>query len=470
MLNQLPSKSPKPNILIVDDDESMREVLTAFFLKAEFSPVAFESPQRALEELRAKAVNGATKYDLIVCDLKMPEMDGIEFVGQVNDLQFPPPVILITAHASVETAVEGLGKGAFDYITKPINFNELSVISDRALRIHRLEENYRSIKKQLAGSFGLEDIAGKSPQMQKVFEAIKRISQSSCNVVIIGESGTGKDMVARAIHARGPRAKKPFVAINCTAIPDTLLESELFGHAKGSFTGATERRRGLLEDAHEGTVFLDEIGDMPLGLQAKLLRFLQERKVKPVGENTYRVTDVRVIAATHCNLKEAVKSGRFREDLYFRLCVVPIEIPPLRQRKEDIILLSEHFLEKYSKKMDSKVIGFTRSAFAKLTRLSWPGNVRELENTIERAIVFCDGTLIDERDIVVTDISEPAALTTKLFTGLKSLREFEKEYIEYVLLQTGNKKEKAAEVLRISRKTLYRKQRDYGIAQRAATV
>jgi transcriptional regulator with PAS, ATPase and Fis domain len=305
--------------------------------------------------------------------------------------------------------------------------------------------------------------------MQNLFTFVKKVAQASCNLLITGESGTGKEMVARAIHNLGPRAKKPFIAINCAAIPESLLESELFGHTKGSFTGATERRRGLFEEANEGTLFLDEIGDMPLPLQAKLLRFLQERTVKSVGENTYRSLDVRVMAATHQNLEKAIQEGKFRQDLYYRLCVAPVEIPPLRQRREDILLLAEHFLSKFSRKSNTKVLGFTKSALAKLARLPWPGNVRELENIIERAVIFSEGSFIDEHDIQVTDLPESASPpTTELFSRLMSLESLEREYIGYVLQQTGNKREAAAKILGVDRKTLYRKQRTYGEASSAS--
>ena len=452
----------KSKVFIVDDEETTREVLKAFYLKAGYDAVAYSTPLEALTDLGEGSNARTSVCDLVICDLRMPEIDGLQFLDRVKKIVGHPPVILVTAHASVETAVEGLGKGAFDYITKPINFSEIAVISDRAIKVHRLEESYRSVRRELSRSWMLEDIVGKSPQMQRVFDFIRRVSPASCNVLINGESGTGKEMVARAIHARGPRAKKPFVAINCSAIPENLLESELFGHAKGSFTGATDKRRGLFEEAHEGTVFLDEIGDMPLPLQVKVLRFLQEKSIKPVGENVSKPLDVRIIAATHQNLKEAVREKKFREDLFYRLCVAPIEIPPLRQRKEDILLLAEHFLTKFSRKTHSKINGFTRVALAKLMKLHWPGNVRELENTIERAVVFCDGSVIDEQDIQVADISESALPTAELFSKLMSLEKLEKEYIEFVLVQTGNKREKAAEVLGINRKTLYRKQQIYG--------
>jgi two-component system response regulator HydG len=454
----------KSKILIVDDDEGTREILGVFLSQRGHEVELKSCPVEALELLKEASESGTPRCDLVICDLMMPKMSGIELVEKISELPIKPPVILLTGHASVTTAVEGMGKGAFDYITKPVNFDELGIVSDRALRVKRLEEGYRSMKKQLLSSWEFDDIVGKSAQMQKVFNLIDRISKTSCSVLITGESGTGKDMVARAIHTRSARGKKPFVAINCAAIPDTLLESELFGHAKGAFTGATERRRGLIDEANGGTLFLDEIGDMPLSLQAKLLRFLQDRKVKAVGENTYRSVDVRVISATHSNLRDSVKQKTFREDLYFRLRVIPVEIAPLRSRKDDIIPLAEHFLSKAGEKFGTVPKGFTRAALAKMTRLSWPGNVRELQNSIDRALVLCEGPLIDEGDIEASESTSEALppLPQQTFSGLKNLRELEQEYIEYVLAQTGNKRERAAEILGINRKTLYRKQRKQG--------
>jgi two-component system response regulator HydG len=453
-MNQLKQIAGNPLVYIVDDDESTREVLKAFYLSTGYEVEVFSSPLTALSVIGS---GQSPKCELVICDLKMPEMDGIAFVEKVRALPAPPPVILLTAHASVQTAVEGLTKGAFDYITKPVNFVEIGVISDRAIKVNHLEQSYRLLKTELSNSWVLEDIVGRSPKMQNVFTFIKKVSHSSCNVLITGESGTGKEIVARAIHAQSPRSKKRFIAINCAAIPDALLESELFGHTKGSFTGATERRRGLFEEANEGTLLLDEIGDMPLALQTKLLRFLQDKTVKSVGENSYRALDVRIISATHQDLEAAVKKGDFREDLYYRLCVATLKIPPLRERQEDILLLAGHFLEKFNKKSGSKILGFTKSAMTELLTLPWAGNVRELENVIERAVVFCEGTLIDRQDIQVSSFTAEPAKTPEIFSKLMPLREVEKEYIEYVLAKTGNKLGQSATILGVDRKTLFRK-------------
>lgn len=448
----------KATVFIVDDEERTREVLKSFYLKEGYKIEVFSNPMQALH---AVSETEESPPDLVVCDFNNPEMNCSEFIEKVKDLESNPPVIVLTEPSSVEEVVEVAAKPGSECVSKPIDFNELSVVSERVIKIHRMEEDYKSTKREIARSSVFEEIVGKSPAMHQVFDAISRVSQVSCNVLITGESGTGKEMVARAIHSHGPRAKKPFIAVNCAAIPAELLESELFGHAKGSFTGATERRKGLLEEAHEGTFLLDEIGDLPLSLQAKLLRFVQDRKIKLVGENTYKTADIRIIAATHRNLKELVRNKKFREDLYYRLCVVPIEIPPLRERREDVLLLAEHFLNRFARKFDTRIIGFTKAAQAKLMSMRWPGNIRELENTIERAVVFCEETLIDEEHIQAPDISEAGPSFTDLFSRLMSLDQLEREYIEYVLVQTGGNKEKASEILGVNRKTLYRKQMEY---------
>lgn len=448
-------------VFIIDDDRVSQEVLKAFYVKEGYKVTLFSDPLAALRILEKVGPDSNRECDLVVCDLQMPNVNGLELTQRLNELQSRPPIILVTGHASIETAAEGMSIGAYDYITKPVNFTEIGVVSRRAITADRREKDYRALKKELSRSWMLEDLVGKSPQMKAVFDFIKIVSQVSCNVLVTGESGAGKEVVVRAIHSRSPRADKPFVAINCTTIPEALLESELFGHAKGAFTGATEKRQGLLAEANEGTLFLDEIGDMALPLQAKLLRFLQDRLVKPVGENTYRKLDIRIIAATNHDLKVAVREKRFREDLYYRLCVAPLEIPPLRSRREDILPLAEYFLAKFTSRADSKAVGFTKSAASKLHRLNWPGNVRELENTIERAVVFCDQKMIDEKDIQISDMTEGAAPPVGTFASMVSLEILERQYIEYVIAQTGNKLEKAAEILGINRKTLYRKQMEY---------
>jgi len=311
----------------------------------------------------------------------------------------------------------------------------------------------------------LESFIGTGPSMRKVFDLIRKVSRCDVSVLVTGESGSGKEMVASAVHRLSDRSEKPFIAINCAAIPKDLLESELFGHARGAFTGAHMARRGLFEEAHEGTVFLDEIGDLPLPLQAKILRLLQTRQVKPLGSNAIREVSVRIISATHKNLKSLIGSGEFREDLYYRLNVMPIHLPPLRERREDIPVLTEHFFKKHRAKVANKILGFSQEAITRLQELSWKGNVRELENAVERAMVLSEGPWVSAQDIIVDDGDVDDAHSIQSFFGRgASLKELEREYIRHVLKQTGNKKEAAVRILGIDRKTLYRKERLYGLA------
>lgn len=373
----------KKHILIIDDDAAMRALLKDF-LSPEAKVTEFPLATKALEYLNQV---GPDEVDLIISDINMPEMTGTEFASKSKSLRPKVPIILITAFGSIESAIDAIRKGAFDYIVKPFQLTEIGVTVERALRFRELETENRRLKQAMRHTHSFSDIVGKSPGMQQVFDLVGRVSQATANILIMGESGTGKERVARAIHNLGPRAKKAFVAINCTAIPETLLESELFGHAKGSFTGAVGRKRGLFEEAEGGTIFLDEIGDMDASMQAKLLRVIQERKIRPVGDTVDKPIDVRVIAATHKDLKAAIKDGRFREDLYYRLSVIPIVIPPLRHRPEDIPLLAEFFLEKYAAANGSPVTGFAPEAMRLLMQMSWEGNVRELENVVDRKSV-----------------------------------------------------------------------------------
>jgi DNA-binding NtrC family response regulator len=455
-------------VWVVDDDPEIQVIFGAFLRKQGFEVEQFEAALPALDALKRRA-----HPDLILCDLKLPDVDGLTFLDLLREKGASPPVIFVTAHGSTETAVESLRRGAFDYITKPINFTELGVLIERAIRIRKLEENHRQLEAQLARSQHFGRLIGKSQAMQRLFDLIERVARVHSSVLIQGESGTGKEVVARTIHDRSPRAQRPFVAVNCAAIPDALLEAELFGHAKGAFTGAIHGRRGLFAEADGGTIFLDEIGDMPLHLQAKLLRVLQEKQVKPVGEDHYKEVDVRVVAATHRDLRQGIRDGKFRDDLYYRLAVIPVSIPPLRERKDDIPILAGHFLSKYSELTGSRVKGFTQAAVAKMIRLPWPGNVRELENAIERAIVLCQTDRIEEDDLVVDDgvlAVAQAAPSDALFEKLPELRDLEREYMAYVLRITGGRKEKAARILGVDRKTLYRKVREFGFEDASAEL
>ncbi len=447
--------------VLIDDDPEIQIFLAELFGIEGYATHTFGSGTEALEALGPKGRD--LPCDVIICDLKLPDIDGLEVIDRLRLQGVSAPVILVTAHGAVETAIEALQKGAFDYITKPINAAELLTVSSRAIKLHQIEQDYEVLRRQVEQGSRKGALIGKSHKMQQIFTLIDRVAVSTASVLITGESGTGKEMVARAIHDASPRASKPFIAINCSAIPDNLLESELFGHKRGSFTGAQGDRRGLFEEANGGTLFLDEIGDMPRSLQSKLLRVLQERKVRPVGANINVDIDVRVIAATNMDLKKAINEGIFREDLYFRLSVVPIELPALRERSEDIPYLAEHFLKRSCAKNNISPKRLTKDAFAKLMRLPWKGNVRELENTVERAAVMTERDIIDHNDIRTESTSAADDKVRGLFAELPSLLQLEREYISYVLTETGDHKERAAEILGINRKTLYRKEREYGI-------
>lgn len=461
--------SEKGNILVVDDDLQMRNLLQDFLMREGYAISLFSSAVEALAFLRQNAGRTETgaPFDLVISDIKMTQMDGMQFLttlkAEIPDL----PVILVTGNTSVDTAIEAVRKGAFHYLVKPFKLAELTVNVERALEKRELSLENKILRKELTQSWKLHNIIGKSPAMRSVFDLIERVAPSTANVLVQGESGTGKEVIARAIHDLGPRSHKPFIAINCTAIPETLLESELFGHAKGSFTGATGKKKGLIEEANEGTLFLDEIGDMSPALQTKLLRVLQERKIRPVGDNTTIDVDVRIIAATHKDLKLGIREGTFREDLFYRLSVIPINLPPLRDRKEDIPLLCEHFLSKYaaanSKDGAPRVKGFSKGALSKLVHLRWQGNVRELENVIERAVVLCRGNTIEESDIPSNDtVSTPEDALKSMASDFPTLNQLEERYMRMVLQKTAGRKDKAAQILGINRRTLYRKEREYG--------
>jgi len=462
----------KGKIVIVDDDHEMRSLLNDFLTNEGYRVSVFPLAKAALEALAPHGKLAADQddgdIDVIISDIKMPEMTGLEFATELQRIRPEIPLILITAFGSIETAIEAMRRGAFHYVVKPFKLAEMSVNVERALEHRKLRRDNTVLRQEVRRSWGMGNVLGKSPSMRSIFDLISRVSQATANVLITGESGTGKEMVARAIHESGPRANKPFVAINCTAIPETLLESELFGHAKGSFTGAIQRKRGLFEEAEGGTLFLDEIGDMNVALQAKLLRVIQERKVRPVGDNTTRDINVRIIAATHKDLKAAIKDGRFREDLYYRLSVIPILIPPLRERKEDIPLLADHFLRKYAATNGARVTGFTKGAVAKMMNLRWEGNVRELENIIERAVVLSQGPLIEDTDFPSPETQTPDQFFVGSTTDFPTLDQLEARYMRLVLEKTAGRKDRAAQILGINRRTLYRKEREYGFVPQDA--
>ena len=446
--------------------------------------------------------------------LGRPANHGLRIFARLRQAARGVPVFLLASRDAMEAAKTALQLGASGYLLKPFIQQELidlmSPASPANLFPVRIDSASRSPLGRTPGAFpsralvarsqaplpsaaapppllpsagstgsaglpnmGLGALAskqdplgqfiGRAPGMQRVFALIRKVAASDVSVLVTGESGSGKEMVASAIHQCSSREGRPFIAINCAAIPKELLESELFGHAKGAFTGATTARRGLFEEAHEGTVLLDEIGDLPLPLQAKILRLLQTKEVKPLGQNIVKEINVRIISATHKNLKALIQKGEFREDLYYRLNVMPIQLPPLRERREDVPLLAEHFLRKHSPSVGRRLFGFSKGAISKLQSLPWRGNVRELENTVERAMVMAEGSWIEDCDIIVDEIGTDGNVADDLFNSGKSLKDIEREYIRHVLAKTGNRKEAATRILGIDRKTLYRKEKLYGI-------
>jgi DNA-binding NtrC family response regulator len=452
-------------ILLIEDDLDLAELSTAFFRQKNIQVIHFTEPVAALQNIFA----GKDHYDAIITDLNLPGMTGLDFIKRLRSESIMIPIILITVSNDVEIAVDAIEAGAYDFVVKPLHFPQLLISAQRAFKFNSLHQENRTLRDTLDVSKGIhaDGIIGKSERIRNLIELAKRISKSSATVCISGESGTGKEVFAKAIHQWSPRAKKAFVAINCSAIPENLLESELFGHAKGSFTGAIDKKLGLFEEADGGTLFLDEIGDLSLPLQAKLLRVLQEKEIKRVGENQVRAVDVRVIAATHKDLRQEVANHRFREDLFFRLNVIPLVIPPLRDRKEDILPLAEFFLMKYAKLNHSNISGFKKGAKEYLLTQSWRGNVRELENAIERAVVLSTGSEIDVSSFLLfeekSSMDQPMgndgknSFVFRFGEELEPLSALEKKYIHFVFERSDRMKEKTAKVLGIDRKTLARK-------------
>lgn len=463
-------------LAVIEDDQDMAEVIEAFFKPRGFEVTTFLTPLDALTALKKNQDN----YDVIITDMILPELSGIEFTQRLHEEEIDIPVILVTGHNEVDLAVKTVEVGAYDFILKPIPFPNLLTSVQRAMHFRKVNGENKVLKAVIQNKegTGLSGIIGKSAGFKQALDLAKKVASSQAHVLITGESGTGKEVIAKAVHQMGSRNKESFVTINCSAIPENLLESELFGHAKGSFTGAIDKKVGLFEEAEGGTLFLDEIGDMTLQLQAKLLRVLQEKKIRRIGENQQRNIDVRIVAATHKDLRHEVQEKRFREDLFFRLNVIPIRIPPLRQRKEDILPLAEFFLKKYSALNGIPLTGFSREATESLLNNPWRGNVRELENTIERAVVLATGNAIEPKDLVdfeknnsedaveITQqqVAVPQKITTemtleKIVMNERTLKleELCQIYILKVLRKNNESKEKTAKELGIDRKTLYRK-------------
>ena len=451
----------KPVLLIVDDEKNAREGL-ARALQRTYEVLLAENGTRALDLLRTRPV------DLMLSDVRMPGMDGITLLQRCLALPHPPICIMLTAYGSIELAVEAMKRGAFDFLTKPINLDHLDILLKRALRSRDVEAENRSLHEQLNAKFGLENIIGQSAAMHEVFDTIRQVADSRATVLIEGESGTGKELVAHAIHRLSGRAKGPYVAVHCAALSATLLESELFGHEKGAYTGATERRRGRFELADGGSLFLDEIGEIDAAIQVKILRVLEERNFERVGGQETIETDTRLIAATNRNLRAMVEKGTFREDLFYRLFVVVIRIPPLRERPEDIPLLIQHFLQQSAKENNRTIEAITPDALHVLSAYPWPGNVRELRNAIERMVVLTRSPRITLRDVPAeirdnkTAVTASVAMPTPGAPPL-SIDEAEKNLIAKALKATNGNRTLAAKQLGISRRTLHRKLNEYGL-------
>jgi len=439
-------------ILVVDDEAIVRESLRDWLSDVGHHVLTAENGPQALEIIEKE------KPGIVIADLVMPGMDGIELLKKAKEISPNIEVIIITAYGSIPTAITAIREGAYDYIEKPFCPERAELLVDKLVEHQRLLGENIALQHKLEERYRFENIIARSPRMQQVVEIIKVVAKSNATVLITGETGTGKELVARAIHAQSYRKDKPFVAVSCAALPESLLESELFGHEKGSFTGAHAQKKGKFEVANRGTLFLDEIGEMSANIQVHLLRVLEEKEFNRVGGNEPIKVDVRVISATNRDMKQAVANGQFREDLYYRLNVVNIELPPLRERTEDIPLLAQHFLKKYSAENQKEVTDFSPEVTDFLLKYEWPGNVRELENAIERAVILAKGAHIE-----IADLPKENLVLVRSAPAGKDLEEVEKNHILNILKETGGNYSEAARTLGISRMTLYNKIKAYGL-------
>src|SRR5579863_3635348 len=438
----------KKRILVVDDEEKLRRVIELHLISAGYDVDKAGSAEEAL-----KLVDRA---DMVITDLRLPSMDGLKLLALIRRQNAQSPVVVMTAYGTVENAVEAMKSGATDFLLKPFSLDHLTAVVQKALEYRALRDENRQLKEELGRRYEFDNIKGRSPAMQEIFSTIERVAPTRATVLLAGESGVGKDLIARAIHFHSPRRDRPLVKINCTAIPENLMESELFGYEKGAFTGAQTSKPGKFEQADTGTVFLDEIGDVPASIQVKLLRVLQEREFERLGSNVTRHIDVRVIAATNQDLRAALEQGTCREDLYYRLNVVPLNIPPLRDRKQDIAFLANHFLRKLAPDVGCQVESITEAGMEKLMSYHWPGNVRELENVIERSLVMCTGKQLDARDIHLENAPrrrEQSGDPHFLPEGL-SLDQYEQEIIREALRRADGNKSQAARLLGLTRNAL----------------
>ena len=452
------------SVLVVDDEESMRHMLSIILKKEGYDIVCAEGGEQALKIL------GKDEFDFAICDIKMPGVDGVDFLKRLKteqDIISQPTIVMMSAYGTIDMAIECMRLGAYDYISKPFKADEMILTLKKAEERERLKSENLRFKQALQAEYNFKNIIAKSHQMIEIFQLIKKVADYNTTVLLTGGSGTGKELVARALHYNGNRRDKSFIAVNCGAIPENLLESELFGHVKGAFTDAVRNKNGLFEEADGGTIFLDEIGELPKDLQVKLLRVIQEGELRRVGDSKSRKIDVRIIAATAKDLMEEIKKGNFREDLFYRLNVVPIKIPPLRERQGDIPLLVNHFIERYAKKFGKAVKGISDMAMNLLISYAWPGNVRELENIIERAVILEDTEVIREENLPFTkktgqSLHQIEALSNDLSIK-KAEEELEKTLIRKALEMTNGNKTKAAHLLEISHRALIYKIKEFGL-------
>lgn len=458
-----------PRIAVIDDDETIRDVLNSYLTEKGYEVLSSDKGDRGLDLLLSE------KFDAALVDLVMPGISGMDILKELASRKIRLPVIIITAHGTIQNAVESMKLGAFDYVTKPFNLDEIGIVIERALELSRLERENLLLKKQLRQRYNFSGLIGDSIKMQRVYELIEKVADTDSTILITGESGTGKELVARTIHYNSSRADGPFVPLNCAAIPRDLLESELFGHEKGAFTGAINTRIGRFELANNGTLFLDEIGELDPSLQIKLLRVIQEREFERVGGVKTIKVDVRIIAATNRNLEEAVAEGKFREDLYWRLNVIPIHLPPLRERREDIPLLVDYFIKKFHRKRKGKALIFTPEVMSILIKYDWPGNVRELENLVERlSVLVADETVkiqeLPERFIKKSPAEEYGIkpevpeLTGEGLDLNRFIEELERDIILKALQKADGVRAKAASLLGLNRTTLIEKMKRLGIS------
>lgn len=437
----------------------MCQFLTDLFTEEGYQVEVVHHGAAALEKYRSGV------FDLVITDLMMPGMRGVELIKRLKESDPNALVLLITAFGTIESAVEAMHAGAFHYVTKPFRNDELLLHTGRALEQRKLRNELRRLRSAVRDRYGVENIIGKSPKMRDILDTVVHISDLPANVLIVGESGTGKEVIARAIHHNSARGEKPFIPLNCAAIPATLLESELFGYVRGAFTDARKDRKGLFHEANGGVIFLDEISEIPINLQAKLLRVIEDREVRPLGANQAEKVDTRIVSASNRDLERLVEEGNFRSDLYYRLNVIRLELAPLRERPEDIALLVEHFMRKFAAQATRKLAGIEPEALAALTQYRWPGNVRELEHAIERAVLLGKENMIRLKDLPTHIVERDNAASVVVAAAAKgyTLRELEREYVIRVIENTKGNKSEAAKILGVDRTTLYRKLEEYKI-------